>query len=151
MAKLTFEGFTFEGTPEELAELTQRLNPGSRQPSRSSVPANGLPRATWRWNDEAVRTVVNHVWGKGEKVLRAFVDHGREIKYKDLCRYTGMRGLQLVGPLSGIRKHVQNAIGHHYAKLIESRWVVPGDRDERIYSIHTDAWESLCRVMKDSK
>jgi hypothetical protein len=153
MAKMRFKEFEFEGTPIELAELSARLN-GNRAPVvetefKAEVgKTNGVSAATWRWNEAAVEAVVEHVWGKGEKVLRAFVEHGREMKYKDLCKLTGLRGLQLVGPLSGIRKHVKKAIGHDRAKLIESRWVVPGDRDERIYSIHSDAYEALCRIMK---
>ncbi|SRR5579884_2307313 len=152
MAKMNYEGFEYEGTPDELFEIRARLTgnkPTSGDANLRSEQRNGSRREqTWHWTDEAVADVVEHVWGSGEKVLRAFADHGRELKYKELCKYTGLRGLSLVGPLSAIKKFVQNAVGNRNAKLIDRRWTIPGNRDERIYYIHPDAWDALRKIMK---
>lgn len=140
MAKVKFNGLEVELSLDELEELTRRMNKHS---AADQIPRGEKSNDTWRWNPEAVNEVVDACYGRSEKVLRTFVDHGRELKYKDLCRYTGLRGLQLVGPLSAIRKKVKKAIGHDKAKLILTRWVIPGNRDERIYSIHEDAFDAL--------
>lgn len=147
MAKIILDGMEVELSLDELEELSRRRGKHS---GLAETVRNGKGRDTWRWNDEAVEEVVDGCYGKSEKVLRAFVQHGGELKYKDLCRYTQMRGLQLVGPLSAIRKKVKKAIGHDKAKLIEQRWVVPGDREERVYFIHPDALDALKKALAKS-
>jgi hypothetical protein len=148
MAKIKLlNGVEVDLSLDELEELTRRIskNSGVTEPLQT-----GKVSDTWRWNDEAVKEVADGCYGKSEKLLRAFVQHGRELKYKDLCRYTSMRGLHLVGPLSAIRKRVKKAIGHDNAKLILKRWVIPGNRDERIYSIHEDAYDALKAAFEKS-
>jgi hypothetical protein len=140
MAKVKLNGLEVELSLDELEELTRRM-------SKNSGVIGGLQNEKrndiWHWNDKAVKEVADGCYGKSEKVLRAFVQHGRELKYKDLCKYTTMRGLELVGPLTAIRKRAKKAVGHDNAKLILKRWVVPGNRDERIYFIHEDAYDAL--------
>jgi hypothetical protein len=138
-------GLEFEGSAEELAEIAGRLEQLTLK--RTTGTANHGD-VTWRWNDDAVDTVIDQSYGKALEILQVFGKHGRELKYSDLCRLTGLRGLQLVGPLSAIRKKAKKAIGHDKAKLIEKRWVIPGNRDERIYSIHSDAYERLRERLK---
>ena len=140
MAKVKLNGLEVELSLDELEELTRRM---ARNPLATESPRNEKAADTWRWSDAAVKEVADGCYGKSEKVLRTFIQHGRELKYKDLCRYTSMRGLQLVGPLSAIRKRVKKAVGHDNAKLILKRWVIPGNRDERIYFIHEDAYDAL--------
>lgn len=152
MAKLMFGGMEFEGSPKELAEIAKILEAGGASvtsASNTGASSNGVqPNATWRWNDRAVDSVVNLSYGTSLKVMEAFAQHGRELKYKDLCRLTNMKGIKLVAPLSAISKKAKKAIGHHDARLIDSRWVIPGNRDERVYWIHPDAFDRMKQALK---
>src|SRR6476659_1962177 len=99
MAKVKLNGLEVELSLDELEELTRRM---SKNSGVTRDLQNEKKNDIWHWNDKAVKEVADGCYGKSEKVLRAFVQHGRELKYKDLCKYTTMRGLELVGPLTAI-------------------------------------------------
>jgi hypothetical protein len=146
MANINLNGMEVELTLDELEELTERLS--RKKHAITGDTGNAKDTDTWRWNSAAMDQVVDACYGKSLKILQVFVEHGRELKYKDLCKFVGLRGLHLVGPLSALRKKVKRAIGHDKAKLIEQRWVIPGNRDERIYYIEPEVYELLKSSLK---
>src|SRR5258708_37344366 len=109
MAKIKLNGLDVELSLDELEDLMKRM---SKNSNVTEPLQNGKGNDTWHWNDEAVKEVADGCYGKSEKLLRAFVDHGRELKYKDFCKYPSRGGLQLVGPLSAARRRVDNASGY---------------------------------------
>lgn len=139
MVTVKINGKEVEGSAADIAAILNTMAGGGVR------PAGGEP---WRWTDDAVEELIQSAYGPTMKVLRAFVEHGRTLSYTDLCKYSGRRGLELVGPLSALRKRARKAVGHKQAQLVYVKWTVPGDREKRQYSIHADAYDRLCELVR---
>src|SRR5947207_1904754 len=127
--KMTYGNFEFTGEKEDLLDLMMELE------TKSASGTMPKAKSDWHWNEDSVDKLATILDGQKLNVVRAFKKN-RTLKYRELCKLTGLRGQALSARLAAITKNSQRAVGHEKAWLIDHVWTVPGDRDERDYYIH---------------
>jgi hypothetical protein len=133
--------FEFIGDKEELLEVMKELEQGSIISTSSGAHSKA---ADWKWTEENVKDMLDSLNDQTFKVLKAFKKTST-IKYHELCKSSGLRAQKLAIRLTAIRRNAQKAVGHKGAWLVNRRWTIPGDREQRDYYIHPEAYPYLLK------